>query len=93
MSLFAITELPVLWLLKCKFKRMLKCKLPVWVLCAHMHLQKNALCEGLEALATLPEVPITELAVKLAGGCGTSQDTLVLGVKMVKARLHVAHLV
>lgn len=58
-----------------------------------MHLQKNALCEGLEALATLPEVPVTELTVKLAGGCGAGQDPLVLGVQLVKARLHIAHLV
>lgn len=69
------------------------CELPVWVLCAHMHLQENALCEGLEALATLPEVPVAELTVKLAGGCGTGQDPLVLGVQLVKARFYIAHLV
>lgn len=58
-----------------------------------MHLQKNALCEGLEALATFPEMPVAELTVKLASGCGTGQDTLVLGVQLIIARLHVAHLV
>lgn len=58
-----------------------------------MHLQKNALCEGLKALATFPEVPVAELTVELAGGCGTGQDPLVLGVQLVKARLQAAHLV
>lgn len=58
-----------------------------------MHLQKNALCEGLEALSTFPEVPVAELTVKLAGRCWTGQDPLVLGVQLVKTRLHAAHLV
>lgn len=44
--------------------------LPVWVLCAHMHLEQDALRERLKALAALPEVPVTELGAQLAGGGG-----------------------
>lgn len=61
---------------------------PVGVLCAHMHLQEDALCESLKTLATLPEVPVAELRVQLAGGGWTRQDPLVLHVDLVKSRLN-----
>lgn len=50
-----------------------------------MHLEKNALREGFETLATFPQMPVAELAVELAGGCGTRQYPLVLGIQLVKA--------
>lgn len=43
-----------------------------------MHLQQDPLGERLEALATLPQVPVTEIAAQLAGGGWTRQDPLVL---------------
>lgn len=43
-----------------------------------MHLEQDPLGEGLEALATFPQVPVAELTAKLAGGCGTCKDSLVL---------------
>lgn len=52
--------------------------LPVWILRTDMHLQQDPLGEGLEALATLPQVPVTEITAQLAGGGWARQDSLVL---------------
>lgn len=43
-----------------------------------MHLQQDPLGEGLEALATLPQVPVAEITAQLAGGGWARQDSLVL---------------
>lgn len=43
-----------------------------------MHLQQDPLGEGFEALATLPQVPVAELAAQLAGGRRARQDSLIL---------------
>lgn len=51
---------------------------PVWILRTDMHLQQDPLGEGFEALATLPEMPVTELTAQLAGGGWACQDPLVL---------------
>lgn len=50
-----------------------------------MHLQEDPLGEGLEALATLPQVPVTELAAQLAGGGRARQDSLVLRAQLTEA--------
>ena len=52
-----------------------------------MHLQQDPLGEGLEALATLPEVPVAELTAELAGGGGAGQDPLVLGSQRAEGRV------
>lgn len=59
--------------------------LPVGVLCTHVHLQEDPLGERLKALPTLPQVPVTELRVQLAGGGGAGEHSLVLHVHLVKA--------
>lgn len=61
---------------------------PVGVLRAHMHLQENALRESLKALAALPEVPVAELGVQLAGRGWARQDPLILHVDLVKSCLN-----
>lgn len=61
--------------------------LPVGVLCAHVHLEEDPLGESLKALPALPEVPVTELRMELAGGSRARQDALVLHVDSVKSRL------
>lgn len=43
-----------------------------------MHLQKDPLSEGFEALATLPQMPVAEITAQLAGGGWARQDSLVL---------------
>lgn len=43
-----------------------------------MHLQQDPLGEGFEALATLPQVPVTEITAQLAGGGWAGKDPLVL---------------
>lgn len=50
---------------------------PVRILWTDVHLQQDSLREGFEALPTLPQVPVTELAAQLAGGRRASQDSLV----------------
>lgn len=52
--------------------------LPVGVLWTDVHLQQDPLGEGFEALATLPQVPVAELAAQLAGGGRAGEDSLVL---------------
>lgn len=59
----------------------------VGVLRAHVHLQENALRESLKALAALPEVPVAELRVQLAGRGWARQDPLILHVDLVKSCL------
>lgn len=58
--------------------------LPVGVLCAHVHLQQNALSEGFEALAAFPQMPVTELWTQLTGGGGTRQHALVFRAHLVQ---------
>lgn len=43
-----------------------------------MHLEQDALGEGLEALTALPEVPVAELCAYLAGGGRTGQHALLV---------------
>lgn len=62
--------------------------LPVGVLRAHVHLQEDALRESLKTLPTLPEVPVAELRVQLAGGGWARQDPLILHVDLVKSCLN-----
>lgn len=62
-------------------------ELPVRVLCAHVHLEENPLCESLKALPAFPKVPVTELRVQLAGGSGARQDTLILHADLAEAWL------
>lgn len=57
---------------------MLMLMLPVRILRTDVHLQKDPLGEGFEALATLPQVPVAELATQLAGRGWACQDSLVL---------------
>lgn len=52
--------------------------LPVRILRTDVHLQQDPLGEGLEALATLPQVPVAEVTAELAGGGRARQNTLVL---------------
>ncbi len=61
----------------------------VGVLRAHVHLQQDPLREGLEALAALPQMPVTELRAQLAGGGRAGQNTLVLPAHLTQAGLHV----
>lgn len=53
-----------------------------------MHLQENALRESLKALAALPEMPVAELRVQLAGRGWARQDPLILYVDLVKSGLN-----
>lgn len=57
---------------------------PVRILWADVHLQQDPLGEGLEALPTLPQMPVAELAAQLAGGGRARQDSLVLGPQMTE---------
>lgn len=52
--------------------------LPVWILWTNVHLQQDSLGERLKALATLPQVPVTEITAQLAGGGWAGEDALVL---------------
>lgn len=58
---------------------------PVRVLWTDVHLQQDPLGEGFKALATLPQVPVAELAAQLAGGGRARQDSLVLGPQLAEA--------
>lgn len=44
-------------------------------------------------MAALPQVPVTELRVQLAGGGGAGKHSLVLHIDLVKARFHGPRLV
>ena len=61
--------------------------LPVGILRTDVHLQQDPLGEGFEALATLPQVPVAELAAQLAGGGRARQDPLVLRPQLAESRV------
>lgn len=61
-----------------KLNMLIDARLPVRILRTDVHLQQDPLGEGLEALATLPQVPVTEVTAQLAGGGWARQDSLVL---------------
>lgn len=72
------TALPSALMLKQRAGKLTDAVLPVRILRTDVHLQQDPLGEGFEALAALPQMPVTELAAQLAGGGWTRQDSLVL---------------